>query len=137
MRVLGIDYGTRRIGLAVTDPGETMAFPYATLEKTTRDRLFFELSAIIEREGVEKLVLGLPLSLDGRETLTTRQVKNFADRLRRKFERPVILVDESLSTWAAEADLEAAGVKKKRRKAVLDQQAAVRILETYLARNQT
>jgi len=132
MRILGIDYGTKRVGLAVTDPAETLALPYATLEKTTRDKLFSELFAIIEKEGVEKIVLGLPLTLDGGESLTTRQVKNFAKRLERRFDGPVVLVDERLSSHAAKADLDAAGVKKKRQKAVLDQQAAVRILETYL-----
>jgi len=133
MRILGIDYGTKRVGLAVTDPAETLALPYATLEKTTRDKLFSELFAIIEKEGVEKIVLGLPLTLDGGESLTTRQVKNFAKRLERRFDGPVVLVDERLSTHAAQADLDAAGVKKERQKAVLDQQAAVRILETHLA----
>ncbi|MDY7000532.1 MAG: Holliday junction resolvase RuvX [Thermodesulfobacteriota bacterium] len=136
MRILGIDYGTKRLGLAVTDPDETLALPYATLEKTTRDKLFSELFTIIEREGVEKIVLGLPLTLDGGESLTTRQVRNFAKDLERKFKGPVILVDERLSSHAAKADLDAAGVKKKRQKAVLDQQAAVRILETHLTQKQ-
>ncbi len=137
MRILGIDYGTKRVGLALTDPGETMALPYATLERTTRDRFFFELAAIIDREGVEKIVLGLPLTLDGEESLTTRQVRNFSEQLQRRFERPVVLVDERLSTHAAKADLDAAGVKKRRQKKVLDQQAAVRILETHLLQNKT
>ena len=133
MKFLGIDFGLKRVGLAVTDPGGSMVFPLATLERTSRDALFAELLAVIAREGVEAVVVGYPAPPDGGESLTARQAANFARSLARRTPLPVSLMDETLSSQAAEEDLAQAGVKAGRRKQVLDQQAAVRILESYLA----
>lgn len=132
MRILGIDYGEKRIGLALTDPEAILAYPYATLVKTTRDKLFADLAEVLDKEGVECIVLGLPVDLDGTETLTTRQVRNFAASLARRTDIPIHLADERLSTQAARDDLAASGMNRKRTKAVLDQQSAVRILESWL-----
>ncbi|MBU1001261.1 MAG: Holliday junction resolvase RuvX [Proteobacteria bacterium] len=133
MRILGIDFGLKRVGLALTDPMETMAFPHRTLVRSTRDALFSELLTIIEAEAVEEIVVGLPLNLDGSDSMTTRQARNFAQSLGRRTPLPLHLVDERLSSVAAEEELIAAGMKKyNKRKAVLDQQSAVRILETWL-----
>lgn len=134
MRILAIDFGLKRVGLALSDATGAMAFPYRTVVRTTRDALFAELLAAIEAEGVEEIVVGLPLTLDGGDSLTTRQARNFAASLARRTPLPVIMVDERLSSAAAEEDLARAGLTDRaRRKAVLDQQAAVRILETHLA----
>ena len=135
MRILGIDYGEKRIGLALTDPEAILAYPYATLVKSTRDKLFADLAEVLDKEGVECIVLGLPVDLDGTETLITRQVRNFAASLARRTEIPIHLADERLSTQAAMDDLAASGMSRKQKKAVVDQQAAVRILESWMARN--
>lgn len=132
MRILGIDFGLKRVGLAVTDPEGRMAFPLRTIERTTRDALFAELLEIIAAEGIEAVAVGLPLNLDGSDSMTTRQARNFAASLGRRVDMPITLVDERLSSAAASDDLAAAGLKGKRKKAVLDQQAAVRILGTHL-----
>ena len=132
MRVLGIDYGEKRIGLAMTDPEAILAYPYATLVKTTRDKLFADLAEVLDKERVECIVLGLPVDLHGAETLITRQVRNFAASLARRTDVPIHLADERLSSQAAMDDLAASGMSRKRKKAVLDQQAAVRILESWL-----
>jgi putative Holliday junction resolvase len=134
LRVLAVDFGLARVGLAVSDPAGRMAFPLATLTRTTRDKLFADILAVIEREGVERVVVGLPLSLDGSESESTRRARNFAASLARRTDRPVVLEDERLSTDAALEDLRAAGVRGKRKQAAVDQQAAVRILQTHLAR---
>ena len=130
MKILGIDYGQKRIGLAMAQG--SMAFPFRTLEKTTRDRLFSDLLAVIESEGVETIVLGLPLDMNGEETLTTRQVLNFRDSLARRTEVPIQLVNEALTSFDARERLREAGVPERRHMEMLDQMAAVCILETYL-----
>lgn len=133
MKILGIDYGQKRIGLAMVQG--TMAFPFKTLEKSTRDKLFTDLMAIIESEGVQAIVLGLPLDMKGAETLTTRQTLNFRDSLARRTSLPIHLVNEALTSFDARERLREAGVPQHRHKEMLDQMAAVCILETYL-RNQ-
>ncbi|MBM9532219.1 Holliday junction resolvase RuvX, partial [Desulfoprunum benzoelyticum] len=110
----------------------SMAFPFKTLEKSTRDKLFADLLAIIESEGVEAIVLGLPLDMNGEETLTTRQVLNFRDSLARRTTLPIHMVNEALTSFDARERLREAGVPERRHKEMLDQMAAVCILETYL-----
>ncbi len=136
MKLLGVDFGLRRTGLAATDPGGGLAYPLATLSLErlgTRKALLEELARRAEAEGAELVVVGLPLLDDGSESLTTRQARNFARRLSRRLSCPCVLVNELLSSEEAMEDLRAAGLDRARAKAVLDQQAAVRILERYLA----
>jgi putative Holliday junction resolvase len=113
MKYLGIDYGTRRTGIAVTDGAGMMAFPRRTIVMSTRDAFFAELLSVVEEERPAGVVVGLPLLAGGEETLITRQVRNFVARLRRRSSLPVYLVAEELSSFE-------------------DQQAAVRILESFL-----
>lgn len=134
MKLLCIDYGTKRVGLALSDPDEKLAFPFKTLYKTTRDKLFAELATIIEEESIQGIILGLPdgpTAADGKEALIVRQVKNFAESLERRFPLPVRLVDERWSSYEAEHLLQESGLKGKKLKEALDRHAAVRILETY------
>jgi len=135
MRVLGIDYGQVRVGVAITDPEGRMAFPRAAIVRTTRDALFAALAALIESEAVEAVVVGLPLTLDGEDSLTTRQVRNFAESLARRITAPVHLMDERLSSAAAQAQLKEAGLCSRKMKSRLDSQAAVQILETWIGQN--
>jgi len=93
MRTLGIDFGTKRVGLAITDPEGRMAFARKSIERTTRDALFEALVALIEAEGVQAVVVGLPLTLEGEDSLTTRQARNFAESLGRRVSCPIHLED--------------------------------------------
>ena len=136
MRVLGVDFGIKRVGLALSDPDGSMAFPLKTVERTEkggRDALFAELLDVVASEGVETVVVGWPAPAEGRDSLTARQASNFAASLARRVSVPVKLMDETLSSEEALDDLRAAGVKQSRRKAALDQQAAVLILKSFLA----
>ncbi len=135
MRTLGIDFGTKRVGLAITDPEGRMAFARKSIERTTRDALFETLVALVEAEGVGAIVVGLPLTLEGGDSLTTRQARNFAESLGRRVACPIHLVDERLSSAAAEEQLKEAGLCSRKRKEKLDSQAAVQILEAWIARN--
>jgi putative Holliday junction resolvase len=132
MRALGIDFGLKRVGLAINDRAGILVSPYRTLERTTRDALFDELLKIIHKEAVEAVVVGLPLSLSGEDTLTTRQARNFAQSLGRRTDVPIHLMDERLTSAQAEEELNAAGLRGTKRKMALDSQAAVIILRSWL-----
>lgn len=136
MRVLSIDFGLKRVGLATCDQTETLVSPFKTLERTTRDALFDVLASIIVEEKIEAIVVGLPLSMDGEDTLTTRQARNFADSLGRRTDLPIHLMDERLTSAQAEEELNAAGLRGKKKKMALDSQAAVVILRSWLEKRQ-
>lgn len=130
-----MDFGLKRVGLALSDPSGAMAFPYKTVTRTQqggRNALFAELTDIIARESVQLVVVGWPAPAKDRGSLTARQAQNFAESLARRVGVPVALMDETLSSEEALAALREAGVKPSRRKAVLDQQAAVLILQSFL-----
>ncbi len=137
MKYLAIDYGQKRTGIAVSDSGGSMAFPRRTILMKTRDAFFAELLSLIETEKPDALVVGLPVDLDGTETLTTRQVRNFTDRLARRTPLPIYIMPEALSSLEAELDLRAAGRSAAASRSVLDQQAAVRILQSFLDQPET
>ncbi len=129
---IGIDYGLARTGLALSDPQGCLAFPLATVKMTTRKEYFDSLTRLIEREQPCGLVVGLPLREDGSDSLTTRQARNFADSLQRRVALPIFLVSEYLSSHEAECQMREAGAKAGTIRAKLDQQAAVRILQSFL-----
>lgn len=132
MKYLGIDYGQKRTGIAVTDPAGGMAFPRRTLLMRGKDLFFAELLELAGEEKAEAFVVGLPLRQDGSDSETTRQVRNMVARLRRRTELPVYLVPETLSSWDAETRLRAAGKRGNDLREALDQAAAVAILETFI-----
>ncbi len=133
MRYLGIDFGLKRVGLAVTDPSGKLAFPLKTIYRTTRERFFEELLRIIETEGIQAIVLGMPLGLEGGATLTARQVENFRQSLLRSTGLPVHLVNEALTSFEGKKILRQHKVLVQKQRQALDQLAAVLILETFLA----
>lgn len=136
MKILGIDFGLARVGLAVTDPDGRLAFPRGVVVRTTRAALFETLSAVMAAEGVEQIVIGRPEPMDGvpgREAVTVRQIENFAKSLARRTPLPIAFVDETLSSAQAQEDLRAAGLSGRRLREALDAQAAVRIVNTYLS----
>lgn len=135
MRLLGIDYGTKRVGLALSDSLGLLAHPYTTLAKTTRNQLFADLLAIIAKENVQSIVLGLPQGLGGEDTGTTRQVRNFAKSLGRRTSIPIHLQNEAFSSKTAEDQLRQCGRRGQKIREALDQQAAVIILTDYLEQN--
>jgi putative Holliday junction resolvase len=134
-RLLAIDYGQARVGLAVTDPEGRVVFPLRTVAWETRDGLFRELLGVIEEYGVARIVLGYPVREGGDEGLTGRQVRRFAERLGRRTTVPIEFVDEALSTEEATERLREAGLSGKELAARVDAQAAAIILERALRGN--
>lgn len=136
MKLLGIDYGLARTGIAVTDAGSRMAFGRRTLilpPQGRREDFFCALLVCIADENPSALVVGLPLRTDGTDSETTRQVRNFVVKLKRRTALPIYLMPEYLSSHEAEQDLREAGLHGQKLREVVDQQAAVRILESFLA----
>ncbi|MDR2744537.1 MAG: Holliday junction resolvase RuvX [Desulfovibrio sp.] len=136
MKYVGIDYGLVRTGLAVSDPEGRMAFPLTTLslrDFPDRKALLAVLAARIAEAGAAAVVMGLPLHADGSESETAKQVRNVTKRIRRRIALPVYFMPELLSSEEAFWDMRQAGVRADRLRAVLDQQAAVRILASFLS----
>lgn len=131
-RVLAVDFGHKRIGLALSDPGRTLAFPRETLERGANADLFARLQTLVAAQQVGQLVVGLPVGLEGQETETTAAARSFGKKLAKALGLPLAFVDERLSSAEAETRLRDAGLDGRQRKKALDAQAAALILETYL-----
>ncbi len=131
-RFLGLDLGTRRIGVALSDPTGTVAAPLLVLAHTDRRRDLAAVAGLAAAHGVARIVVGWPRNMDGTRGPAARRAEAFADALRRRLDVPVDLWDERLSTVEADRTLREAGVRRDRRRAVRDQIAAALILQTYL-----
>lgn len=132
MRVLGIDYGVRRHGLAVSDPLGYTAQPAGVVERRGKDPGLEEIAAVVAAKEVERIVIGLPQHLDGRPGDHHDEIMAFVRLLEERFGLPVETVDERLTTLQAERALAASGMSRKKRKARVDQMAAQLILQAWL-----
>ncbi|MCE7991317.1 MAG: Holliday junction resolvase RuvX [Roseivirga sp.] len=135
-RILAIDYGSKRVGLAVTDPLQIIASPLDTVH--SKDVISF-LQDYDRQEGIESIVLGMPKKLDNTDTNATQQVRQFHNLLRKKFpEKAVYLQDERFTSKMALNAMITGGVKKKdrREKGNIDKVSAAIILQSYLESKQ-
>jgi putative Holliday junction resolvase len=114
MRVLALDVGERRIGLAISDPDGRLAVPLETLERRDETADLRALADLVDREDVQMVVVGLPLSLDGSVGPQAARTQEFAARLAKAVSRPLETWDERLSTVAAERSLAGAGPSDRR-----------------------
>ena len=131
--VLGIDHGEARIGLAITDPVGIMAHPLDTIQVKSTP-VFERINELIAQRGVQQIVIGLPLRMDGSEGTAAAKIRSFTDELRASLvqELPIHFMDERLTTVSAAEKLHAAGKNAKKQKAIIDQAAAVEILNDWL-----
>jgi putative Holliday junction resolvase len=132
MRVLGIDFGEVRIGIAVSDPEAKMAIPLTTLIRVNDRAAIEEIRQIVEREGVDRIVLGEPRNMDGSLGEAARRVRSFREKLRGQLAIRCDLTDESLTSVEARERLRDAGVDVHRSPERIDQLAAQILLEQYL-----
>ncbi len=133
-RLLGLDLGTKTVGLALSDVTCTIATPYETLKRTKFTADAKAIAAIVEKEGVGGLVIGLPLNLDGSEGPRAQSTRAFARNLTAHVAVPMAFWDERLSTAAVERHLIEADASRKRRAEVIDRMAAAYILQGALDR---
>lgn len=114
MRTLGIDFGERRIGLAVSDPDGRFALPLTTIERQTDRRAVYRIADVVADEGIQALVLGEPKGLQGESGEATSRVHRFGRKLARLTGLPIHWVDEALTTVEATERLRDAGLDRRR-----------------------
>lgn len=142
MRVLGLDYGTKTVGVAVSDPLEITAQPLETIERKSAGKLrqtLARIEAIVEEYGaagqqekIEKIVLGYPKNMNNTEGDRCEATVSFKNDLERRTGLEVVLWDERLTTVEAERILMDSGVRRENRKTYIDKMAAAVILQNYL-----
>ena len=134
MRCLGLDLGTRTLGLAISDKTNFLASPLKVLrwDGENYDLLFNELDSIISNNNITDLVLGLPKNMNNTLGFASERSLKFKEALEDRYKLKVVLIDERLSTVEAENYLISADMSRKKRKKVIDGVAASLILDTYL-----
>lgn len=131
-RILAIDYGSRRMGLAVSDPLGITAQGLETLQRKNKRSDFARLERVLREYQVQEIVLGNPLRMSGEEGRQSEKVAEFAEELRKKFQLPVHLFDERLTSAEANRLLREADVSLEKRVKAVDRMAAVLILQAFL-----
>jgi len=135
MRVLAIDHGSARIGLALSDPTGTLARPLPFLPAKGDVKLAREIAALALKEKAELILLGLPRHMNGTLGEAAAKVQAFASALGQATSLPIQLIDERLTTVQAAAGLRAGGRRAREQRSVIDQQAAAELLQTWLERH--
>jgi putative holliday junction resolvase len=134
LRSLGLDVGTKTIGVAVSDPMGWTAQGVTTIRRTNMVKDLAALKALIDETGACQFVVGLPKNMDGSLGSQAEYVEDFVAKLEAAIPLPVIYIDERLSSKQAKQSMIDSGMRRDKRKAMIDEQAAMVILQTYLDR---
>lgn len=138
-KILGIDWGTKRIGVAISDETKTIATPLPTLKVTSIKGVLYKLRQIINKENISTVVIGFPKNLDGTESISSEKVKKFGEKLispylKKNRKLQIAFVDETLSSWEAKVILKELGEKVVKDNGRIDQIVAASLLQNYLDR---
>jgi putative Holliday junction resolvase len=131
---MALDVGSKRIGVAISDPSASFALPVATIERTNRKQDLEAIGELIASYGVDELVVGDPVTLTGERGPAVRQMDAFVEILRTVFTGTIHRMDERLTTAQATKSLIAADVSRRKRRGIVDRMAAALILDAFLAR---
>ena len=131
-RILGLDYGERRIGIALSDPLGIIAKPFTVIDRKITTDYISQLSDIILKNQVTAVVVGLPLTLMGKKSKQTEIVLSFINQLKEILSIPVIAIDERLSSVAAKKSLQKQAIKTGHNKGRIDETAAAIFLQEHL-----
>ena len=132
MRLMGIDFGDARVGIALSDPLMIMSQGYKTIQNDGTDALFEEIIAIIKEKEVTKIIIGLPKNMDNSQGFRTDATMEFAEKLKTFTDVEMEFSDERLTTVSAHGFLNEMNVRGKKRKGAVDTLSAALILETYM-----
>lgn len=133
-RIMALDVGDARTGVAVTDPSQTIVSPHAVVQQPSREKAIGAILAMVEELSPVLIVAGLPLLENGDEGPQVRRVRTFMTLLAERTEVPVVFEDERYTTLAADEVFHARGGKGRKRKEVIDMIAAAQILSSFLER---
>ena len=131
-RILGLDYGRQRVGIAVSDPLAMTAQPVRVLQGLSVEAVIEQICILIKKMDVEKIIMGLPLTLKGEKGNMVREVERFVGKLRQKVSIPIIYWDERLTSVHARRILHQMTEKPDKKKERIDQIASVLLLQNYL-----
>jgi len=134
-RFLAIDFGEKRVGLALSDPMKIIAKPFKTIFYSNQKDLINKIALIIKDEKIEKIILGLPKGLKGNNTSQTNIVIEFYNYIKNKIDTPIVMEDERLSSVSAKKSLILQDIKTGHNKALIDETAAAIFLQLYLDKN--
>ena len=132
MRILGVDHGTVRVGLALSDPSGVVAQPLSVLRRRSLSEDLKAIEQLVQAYDVERIVVGLPRTMNGRLESAAEAAQAFGAELERVTGRPVAYWDERVTTVAAERHLLAQGKRREQRRADVDRIAATLLLQSYL-----
>ena len=135
MRIMSVDYGDTRTGIAFCDAKEILASAYCVIEEKYFPKLVDKILEIAENEKAEKIVIGLPRNMDGSYGFRAEKCKNLGDELKNKTETEIVYEDERLTTVIAHDYLSDNNVRGKKRKSTVDAVSAAVILQSYLDKN--
>ena len=136
MKILSVDYGDKRIGLAISDENEKLASRFLTLENKSQEKSITEIKKIILEKNIQKIIIGIPVGLKG-ESVQTQDIKEFSAKISKNIKIPIMEMNEVFTSKMAKENLLKAGVKNKKLKEIIDQEAARIILQDYLDKNQS
>jgi len=131
MHILGVDYGDKRIGLAISDENEKLASRFLTLENRSLKNLIKEIKNIVSEKNIQKIILGIPIGFKG-ESAQTQNIKKFSAKLSENIDIPITEINEIFTSKMAEENLRKAGIKSENIKKIIDQEAARIILQDHL-----
>lgn len=132
MKIMAIDYGDVRTGVALCDKREILASPYTVIKESYQPKLIARLLEIIEKENPEKIIIGLPRNMDGSYGYRCDECKSLGDELSKQIDLPVEYHDERLTTVMAHDILSSNNVRGQKRKNMVDAVSAVMILQSYI-----
>ncbi|EJY57015.1 Holliday junction resolvase YqgF [Alicyclobacillus hesperidum URH17-3-68] len=132
MRTLAVDYGERRVGIALSDPTGLIASALTVIQRETDEQVVDVIAGLVVEHGVDRIIVGNPITMKGEVGEKAQKAASFAQQLRERVSIPVELFDERLTTVSAERALLEGDVRRKRRRSIIDAVAATILLQNYL-----
>ena len=132
-RILALDIGSRRIGVSMSDPMQIIASPFSVIDCKISKDIFSDILGIIESYSIESVVIGMPITMKGEESIQTKTVKKFIEDFSKLISVKIYTIDERLSSVSAEKELIKSGIKTGHNKGEIDKTAATLILQEFLA----